>query len=49
MILTKFEIFNTPTIFFKPVAALINSIAQRHTLDTVINNQCHDHFNTNKV
>lgn len=38
MILTKFEISNTPTIFFKPVVALINFVAHLHTLDTVINN-----------
>ena len=46
MILTKFEIFNTPTIFFNPVAALINFVDHLHTFDTVINNQ-HDHLNRN--
>jgi hypothetical protein len=38
MILTKFEISNTPTIFFKPVVALINFVTHLNTLDTVVNN-----------
>jgi len=38
MIFIKFEIFNTPTIFFKPIITLINLVAHLNPLNSVVNN-----------